>query len=250
MFMRKWGILQEGSGVFEKRSTEKELLDSPDCDPALALESYRLMEKVNCFFGGIRNVRRFIEKEVAERKSTSPIRILDIGSGSCDIPIAISRWARSRGIPVKFTCLEVFDSAVKIARAKLAESGETSVELIQEDVFTHVPGEPYDYAVASMCFHHFEDEKILELMRHLRNFVKNGVFINDLHRSFLTWIGAVHMTTFSNEGVKHDSRLSIRRGFKIRELRRLLMQLEDVTVSVEPSWLCRVSATVRFEGKE
>ena len=201
----------EGSGVFEKRSMQQEFLDSPDCDPELAAESYRFMEKVNRF-----------------------------------IPVAISRWARGRGIPVKFTCLEIFDSAVKIARAKIAESGETSVELIQEDVFTHFPEHPYDYAVASMCFHHFEDEKILELMGRLRTFVKRGVLINDLHRSPLTWLGAVPLTVFSHEGVKHDSRLSIRRGFKIRELRKLLMRLDDVAVSVKPAWLFRVSATVRF----
>ena len=236
----------EGSGVFEKRSMQQEFLDSPDCDPELAAESYRFMEKVNRFFGGAGNVRRFIEKEAADCKSSSPLRILDIGSGSCDIPVAISRWARCRGIPVKFTCLEIFDSAVKIARAKIAESGETSVELIQEDVFTHFPEHPYDYAVASMCFHHFEDEKILELMGRLRTFVKRGVLINDLHRSPLTWLGAVLLTVFSHEGVKHDSRLSIRRGFKIRELRKLLMRLDDVAVSVKPAWLFRVSATVRF----
>jgi hypothetical protein len=138
---------------------------------------------------------------------------------------------------------------VKIARAKIAESGGTSVELLQEDVFTHLPTEPYDYAVASMCFHHFEDEMILGLMRRLRTFVKRGVLINDLHRSFLTWLGAVPLTAFSHEGVKHDSRLSIRRGFKIRELRRLLMQLEDVSVTVKPAWLFRVSAIVMFENK-
>jgi hypothetical protein len=234
--------------MFEKRSMEHEFLDSPDCDPALALESYRFMEKVNRFFGGIRNVRRFIENVAAENKSTSPLHIIDIGSGSCDIPIAVSKWARRQGIPVTFTCLEVFDAAVKTARAKIAESGETSVELIQEDVFTHLPNQPYDYAVASMCFHHFEDEMILGLIRRLRTFVKKGVLINDLHRSFLTWLGAVPLTAFSHEGVKHDSRLSIRRGFKIRELRKLLMQLEDVTVSVKPTWLFRISATVRFEG--
>lgn len=232
--------------MFKKRSTQQEFLDSPECDPALASESYRFMEKVNRFFGGARSVRRFIAKEVAESKSSSPLRILDIGSGSCDIPIAVSRRARSRGIPVKFTCLEIFDSAVKIARANIAASGETAVELIQEDVFTHHPDEPYDYAVASMCFHHFEDEKILELMRRLRTFVKRGVLINDLHRSSLTWLGAIPLTVFSHQGVKHDSRLSIRRGFKIRELRKLLMRLDDVSVSVKPAWLFRVYATVKF----
>lgn len=240
-------LQQEGFGVFEKRSIEHEFLDSPDCDPALALKSYRFMEKVNRFLGGVRNVRTFIEKENAKHKSTSPLRILDIGSGSCDIPIAISQWADRQGRPVKFICLEVSDRAVKIARAKIAEAGVTSVELIQEDVFTHRPDEQYDYAMASMCFHHFEDRKILELMRHLSTFVKRAVLINDLHRSFLSWLGAVPLTAFSHAGVKHDSRLSIRRGFKIRELRKLLLQLDKVSVSVKLTWLCRVCATVQFK---
>ena len=87
-----------------------------------------------------------------------PLRILDIGSGSCDIPLAVSRWARAHGIPLHFTCLEMAGHAVDIARAQLARAGNPAVQLLQEDVFTHQPVEPYDCAVASMCFHHFSND--------------------------------------------------------------------------------------------
>jgi hypothetical protein len=79
--------------MFDARATATEFLDRPDCDPALAAASYRFMETVNCHFGGIRIVRRFLADETAGRHEGVPLRILDIGSGSCDIPLAVSRWA-------------------------------------------------------------------------------------------------------------------------------------------------------------
>jgi hypothetical protein len=47
--------------------------------------------------------------------------------------------------------------------------------------------------------------------------------------------------------VRHDALLSIRRGFKIKELRSLLWQLENVTVSVEPARWFRIAAIIRFK---
>src|SRR5512141_2584815 len=111
---------REGSGVFESRITAMEFLDRPDCDPALAAASYRFMETVNGRFGGIRIVRRFLVAETTGHHAGAPLRILDIGSGSCDIPLAVSRWARASGIPLHFTCLEMAGHAVDIARGQLA----------------------------------------------------------------------------------------------------------------------------------
>ena len=86
--------------MFDSRATTMEFLDRPDCDPALAAASYRFMETVNCRFGGIRVVQRFLATKTAGRHAGVPLRILDIGSGSCDIPLAVSRWARANDIPL------------------------------------------------------------------------------------------------------------------------------------------------------
>jgi hypothetical protein len=86
--------------VFDSRATATEFLDRSDGDPALAAASYRFMETVNCRSGGIRMVRRFLATETAGRHAGVPLRILNIGSGrSCDIPLAVSRWARVRHPP-------------------------------------------------------------------------------------------------------------------------------------------------------
>ncbi len=233
--------------MFDSRATATEFLDRPDCDPALAAASYRFMETVNCCFGGIRMVRRFLATETAGRHNGAPLRILDIGSGSCDIPLAVSRWAGANGIPVHFTCLEKAGHAVDIARGQLARAGNPPVQLLQEDAFTHQPAEPYDCAVASMCFHHFSDAQILTLLRRLNGFVLDSVLINDLRRSPLAYLAARLLLTAMPSGVGHDALLSIRRGFKICELSTLLKQLDSVTVSVEPTPWFRVAAIIRFK---
>jgi hypothetical protein len=236
--------------VFDSRATATEFLDRPDCDPALAAASYRFMETVNGCFGGIRMVRRFLATETKGRHADSPLRILDIGSGSCDIPLAVSRWARARGIPLHFTCLEKAGHAVDIARGELARAGNPSVQLLQEDAFTHQPAEPYDCAVASMCFHHFSDAQILTLLRRLHGFVLNSVLINDLRRSRLAYLAARLLLVTTPAEVRHDALLSIRRGFKISELRSLLRQLDSITVSVEPTRWFRIAAIIRFKPGE
>jgi len=238
--------------VFDSRATAHEFLDRPDCDPELAAASYRFMEMVNGCFGGIRVVRRFLHAETAGHHGAAPLRVLDIGSGSCDIPLAVSRWAQVRGIPLHFTCLEMADHAMDIARGQLAKAGDPAVRLLQEDVFSHHPLEPYDCAVASMCFHHFSNEHILALLRRLRGFVHGSVLINDLRRSGLADFAARLLLTGTgmSAGVRHDALLSIRRGFKIPELRALLQQLDGVTVSVAPARWFRVAAIIRYNKGE
>ena len=236
--------------MFEARATETELLDQPDFGPALAAASYRFMERINGRFGGIRVVRRFLAAETAGRPVQAPWRILDIGSGSCDIPLAVSRWARGRGIPLRITCLETACSAVDIARGQLVRAGDPALQLLQEDVFTHQPSEPYDFAVASMCFHHFSDAQILALVQRLRGFVRRSVLINDLRRSRVASLAARVPLVGAPAGVRHDALLSIRRGFNVRELKTLLRQLDRVEVSVEAARWFRVAAIIRFKPGE
>lgn len=235
----------------DSRATAMEYLDLPDCDPALAAASYRFMETVNYRFGGIRLVRRFLASETAGRHADVPIRILDIGSGSCDIPLAMLRWGRACGIPLQFTCLEMADHAIEIARGRLARAGNPPVKLLQEGAFTHQPVEPYDYAVTSMCFHHFSNAQILMLLHRLRGFVRNSLLINDLRRSQLASLAAriLLVATAAPAGVRHDALLSIRRGFKIDELRTLLRQLDGVRASVTPARWFRIAAVIRFNSE-
>ena len=233
--------------MFEQRSSKPEFLDCPDCDPTLAAESYRFMALVNRFFGGVRSVRQFVAAEIrALPRPGQALRILDIGSGSCDIPLAVSRWARRQGAQVHFTCLERSAAALGSARSRLERAGDGALELVQADIFSYTPAAAFDYAVASMCFHHFTDTQIQELLRRLQTFVRRGLLINDLRRSRLAYLGVSPLTLRAHQGVRHDALLSICRGFTVDELRRILAAVEGSSAQVEPAWLFRVRAIVRF----
>ena len=233
--------------MYDARSTSLEYLDRPDCDTALSAESYRFMEIINSYFGGIRVVQQFMQAETARRNGV-PLRILDIGSGSCDIPLSVLHWARKNCISLDYTCLETSGCAIDAARANIDREGNPPMRLLQEDAFTHQPAEPYDCAVASMCFHHFSDPQILALIERLRGFVRNSVLINDLLRSELAALAVRLLLVNRSAGVRHDTLLSIQRGFKAKELRTLLSKLDNVTVSVNPAPWFRVAAIIRFKS--
>lgn len=233
--------------MLKYRSCESELLDQPDFDPGLARQSYAFMAFVNRVFGGVRSVRRFIARQARQLPAGRPLRVLDIGSGICDIPIAVVRWAERHGIDVRFTCLEISPYAPAIARDRIERAGlGERIRLVQEDVFTHRPAEAYDSAVGSMFFHHLTDEQILSLVDHLRTFVRHSVLVNDLGRNWPDYIGGWLLTLPLARGARHDALLSIRRSFQPAELEELLGRLPDVRVQASYAWLFRVKAVVQF----
>lgn len=235
-------------GVSNVRASECEHLDDPGCDPALAVASYRFMTLINTFTGGTAVVRRFLAARAREREPGTTLRVLDIGSGSCDIPVTISRWAKRRGMKMQFTCLETSQRAIELAKARLGGEDDAELHVFQEDVFTHQPSEPYDVATASMCFHHFSDVQIQDLLQKLRSIVRGGVLINDLRRTPAALIGAWLLTVGTHAGLRHDAMLSVRRGFTVCELTTLLQQIPDLTVRVKAAWCFRVAAEVEYNG--
>ncbi len=234
--------------MFDARATEPELLDSPYFDPQRAQREYRVMQVVNVLFGGTRVVKRYLRRQWDCVPPDRPLRVLDMGSGACDIPIAVARWARRQGREIEFTCVECNPAAIVVAHERLERAGETSIRLIQGDVFAHRPDEPYDFALGSLFFHHLDDGQILALLEHLRGIVRCGVLVNDLLRSVWHYAGAWVVTLPASHEARHDGLLSIRRSFRARELRQFLRRLPDVRVRAGTAWAFRVWAEVQFTG--
>lgn len=232
--------------MYETRARGEEFIDRPDCDPDLALRSYRFMQGINRRWGGIRTVRRFIATVARERSATAPLRLLDIGCGSADIPLALLAWAHRIGLDLRVTGLETSPHAVALARAAAQQASETTLEILQQDVFSHDPATPYDCAVASMMAHHLDDTAIIRLLGHLRDRVRGPVLINDLHRAWPARWGACLLLLGAPPQLRHDALLSIRRGFRPDELAALLGRAPHTRVTVRRAWCLRIAARVDF----
>lgn len=236
--------------MFRERARSSEFLDRPDADPRLVEQSYQFMKTVNRIGGGTRVVRRFLEHELSKSGSGAAATVLDIGAGDCDIPLAVTRWASKRGHEIQFTCLDHDAKAVELSQRRIAHCHCHTVQAVQADIFTYQPADKFDYAMGSMTFHHFADEEIDRLIEHLRGFVRKAVLINDLHRCLANYLACYVLAPRVAPEIRHDGLLSIRRGFKPRELAHLLAQ-HDPAATVRRRWFCRVAGIVRFdrEGK-
>lgn len=237
-----------GCGVFEERARGSEFLDAPDSDPRLTEGSYRFMKLVNHIGGGTRIVREFLAAEMKGQPQDRLIRILDIGVGGGDIPLAIVRWARRQGHQVEFTCVDFNAKALETTQAAIDKSGGDGIELVQADIFQYQPVRDFDYAISSMTFHHFTEDEIHRLITHLCGFVRRALLINDLHRNLLNYLVCSILVVPLDREIRHDALLSILRGFKPAELRTIL-QDHDPAAVVTRSWFSRVAGVVRFDRK-
>src|SRR3569833_2229962 len=88
-----------------KRVSQPEILDGPDLDPREVELSLADLRTVNHFFGGIQTSQALVDRVVAERKLRE-LSILDVGSGSGDVPLTITRGLRHRGLNVSLTLFD------------------------------------------------------------------------------------------------------------------------------------------------
>lgn len=234
--------------MLKKRSTEAEFTDQPDCDPRVADQAYSGMAVFNKISGATTAVRKFIMAEAMAAPANRPFRVLDIGAGSCDIPLAVSQWARTHGVDIRITCLDYSPRACEIAREKVARAGDPNVRVVQADIFTYEPEEPFDCAVGSFFFHHLTEEEILQIVCRLKTFVRRSLLINDLLRYCTTYAGGWLLTLLFPAELRHDVLVSIKRGFKVTKLRHWFRKIPGVTVTIRRHRFFRVLATVRFEN--
>ncbi len=232
--------------MFEERARGCELLDRSDCDPQLARQSYRFMEGVNRSYGGVRVVLSALSRELPSWKPGARVRILDLGAGSCDIPLAIARWVQTHHRNVTITCVDQKSDALDLARTALSDAPNGSLTLERADLFEYEPAEPFDYALASMVLHHFSADEIATLIHHVRPFVRRALIVNDLRRSLVNYLACWFAVRPWGRGVRHDALLSVRRGFTPAELRAILRD-HDPDATVETAWFCRVAGIVRFD---
>jgi SAM-dependent methyltransferase len=235
--------------MFSVRATQPEFLDSQDCDPQLAYSSYRLMKWVNRFGGGTKAVKNYLATEISRNGGSRPVRILDIGSGTCDIPLAILKWAGKRPQKIEFTCLETNETALKLAAENIKRSDFDAIELKRESIFEFDAGQDFDYAIGSMFFHHYRDEQILNLVEKLRSYMLKSILINDLRRDLMSYATCRLLACSFSKGLRHDVLLSIRKGFKSKELSHLLGRIKDAQVEVKTYGISRLAAVIRFHQR-
>lgn len=199
-------------------SSEPELMDRPDAAPAELEAALRSLRGLNRYFGSYRVVSSFLAERM---KRGDRLRVLDLATGSADIPRLVAEQARQVGAEVEITAVDFQPATVEAARELSA--GYPEITCICADVLTFSADEPFDLVICSLALHHFSEDDAIRLLRRCREFSRRYVLVSDLRRGILAGWGVYLLTAliFRDRMTREDGRLSAARAFSYEEMREL-----------------------------
>jgi ubiquinone/menaquinone biosynthesis C-methylase UbiE len=170
--------------------------------------------------------------------------VLDIGTGSADIPQRLTALAQRRGFELEVFALDLSERHLQIAREHIAN--DQHIHLVRADAF-RLPFADHsiDVVTASLFAHHFRPPQLSQLLHEFARVARYRWFINDLVRHRVP-LGVFRLTRpiFARSYLtRHDGEASIRRGYTVEELKQFVAQGKIDNARVDARFPYRVSIT-------
>lgn len=205
------------SFLVPERRPQVELLDRGDLPQEEIEKSLADIRFVNRRWGGLRTAQtaalRMLEPEDSRRTT-----LLDLGSGTADVSLAVVRQARRRGISVRVVALDVRLAHLCAARRV---SGSRTPELIAADA-TSLPiaDRSVDWVFSSLFLHHLSPEENIHVLREMARVARRGLFVVDLRRHRVArWIvGILGPIFFRSDVSVADACTSVEQAYTIDEV--------------------------------
>jgi hypothetical protein len=195
-----------------------ELMDRPQPVSAELERDLENLRELNRYFGSYALIHHFIRRWI---QPGDRLRIVDLATGSGDIPRLIVDHARKIGARVEIYALDQQAATLEIAKKLSVDYPEIS--FIQANILEWNPAERCDLVLNSLALHHFSEEDAVRLLRHCRELSRKFVLVSDLRRGFLASAGVYLLTAliFREPMTRVDGRLSAARSFSFAEMRNL-----------------------------
>lgn len=215
----------------------RELMDRPEADPAELDRTLEDLRGVNRWLGATRSILKRLAA-LAGRVQARPIRILDVASGSADIPLEVARWGRRAGVELRVTATDLHSRTLQLAAERVAPDPWVSAERA-DALSLRYPDAAFDIAICSTALHHFSRGQAVIVLRELARVSSCAVIVGDLRRSRAALLGAriLAASVWRRHPItRHDAPLSVRSSFTAAELRELASEagLDGAIVRSEP----------------
>lgn len=206
-------------------------MDDPNVPREELAAALRFIRLVNRRLGGeralMRNLRRWSRNWPRDRAVT----MLDVATGSADLPVAAVRWARDHGFDLRVTGVDLHAKTLEFAREHVERNRDVAdaITLVEADALRladRFAPESFDYVHAGLFLHHLGDLEALTMLRIMDKLARAGIVWNDLERSraalAVTWL----ITLPTPSIVRHDATVSVRAGFTRKEVLEMARRLE------------------------
>lgn len=227
-------------GWFQSRRLTPEIMDDPGLDAAEHERALRALRRIN-FLSASPGILWPAIWRLARERDAERLRVLDIATGSGDVPLALWRKARRVGLKLEILGLDVSRRAIDLARSQV-DDATASVRFEQFDVLRDSLPDGYDVLTTSLFLHHLSDEEAGQLVGKMATAARQMVLISDLRRSRLGWwIAFAASRLLTRSKVLHvDALLSVQAAFTEEELLAMATATSLHDVKVERCWPCRM----------
>jgi len=229
-----------------KRSHDREMMDLPGNSPEILAGDLRNLRRLNRYLRGSRGVVCALSRLLGH-EPFSQVSVLDVGTGSADIPVAILARAKRCQVAVKIFGVEADPVTARIAGRRTDRHPE--IHILQGDAGAlPFSSGAFDFVIASQFLHHFSEAKILDLLKQWSKLARRAIVISDLVRHPFAYHGIRLLTRLATRNVmtRTDAPLSVRRAFTLPEWRDLLRQAGIGQVEVFAVFPFRMAAVVRL----
>jgi SAM-dependent methyltransferase len=216
----------------DRLAATAELLDGPLDDAAALDGNLRDLRRVNRWLFGARLSVRAVDALIGDSRvrddDHSRVRILDVGTGAADIPVALLVAARRTGRPAEVLAVDSRSEVLEASRRvdpRLRRLRGLTLDCSDGRALPY-EDDSFDVAHSSLLVHHLEPDEAVAVLRELARVARHGVVLNDLLRSRRALAGARLLATLGtrNRLTRHDGPLSVRRAYTAPELDALLMR--------------------------
>ncbi len=223
------------------RVLSHELMDAPDLAPDQTHRALRGLARLNAFSGAARTLWRAIEPVA---RAHNPLSLLDIATGSADVPLEVARLAGRRGFSLNLAACDIRPEMRAAAAANAARRGQ-SLRLFAFDALRDQIPDQFDIITISLFTHHLENPAVVRLLSTARQATRRLLVVSDLHRTpvNLALVATTSRLITTSRIVHTDAVLSVRAAFSIPEMAALAAQAGLVNARITRAFPCRLLLT-------
>lgn len=189
-----------------------ELMDDPALDPEAHRCALAALARINRFSGSAGVLWPAVRD--LGRELGRPVRVLDVATGSGDVPAGLLARAHRAGVKLEVAGCDISPTAITAA-TKNCPSGQF---FVHDALRTPLPA-GFDIVTCSLFLHHLSNDDAVSLLSGMKVAAPRLILVNDLARSRLSYLGvwlACHLLTTSPV-VRFDGPASVRSAFTARE---------------------------------
>lgn len=217
-------------------------MDAPDIDAGEHLRALRGLARLNRLSRCDAILWPALRDLAARTKR--PIRVLDVATGSGDVPLRLAQRARRHGIEIEWHGCDVSARAVDEAAARARRSGMKFTGHVCDVLKGPLPGR-FDAVTCGLFLHHLDEADVIRAITAMSGATERLLLISDLRRTLtgLALARIVPRLVTRSRVVWFDAAVSARAAWSIEELRTFASEAGLRGAHVRRAWPQRMLLT-------